>query len=224
MRNPGITIEVLPSIGSSGGIKAVVAQVIDLGLASRPLKEAEAATGARSEGFARTQMAFASSSRTEVESLTPDEVASILSGQTTHWPSGEPIRLVMRPPSESAIGLLRSLSPELDRAVDAALARPGLVTAITDQDNADTLEELAGSFGLVAIGQIRAERRRLQPIPFENPARADTSADDTGGALSKTLYLVSIDASSPEARAFRDFVFSADARAILSAHDFDPIQ
>ena len=35
--NPGITIEVLPSLGSGGGIKALLAGVIDLALTARPL-------------------------------------------------------------------------------------------------------------------------------------------------------------------------------------------
>src|SRR5919109_205524 len=44
-RNPGVRIEVPPSIGTGGGIKAAAAGSISAGLATRPLKPEEKTPG-----------------------------------------------------------------------------------------------------------------------------------------------------------------------------------
>lgn len=66
------------------------------------------------------------------------------SGELTHWPSGQPVRLVLRPLAESDTQILYGLSDDLSKALDVALARPGLVTATSDQENAETLDRLEG--------------------------------------------------------------------------------
>jgi len=220
--HPGTVIEVLPSLGSGGGIKAVVAQAIDLGLSARPLKESEISAGALEEEYASTPLAFVTSLDNDVVGITTKELAAIFSGTTTHWPSGKPIRLVMRPASESATKVLRSLSVDMERAIDDAMARPGLVSAITDQENAETLERLSGSFGLVAIGQFSAEKRRLRVLELDGVAPSVSASDNPEDPFLKTLRLISTKTASPLAVSFRDFVFSDEGKAILLAYDFRP--
>lgn len=52
--NPGTTIEVLPSLGSSGGIKALLAGALGLSVSSRPLKDDEKEGGAMAKIYAST--------------------------------------------------------------------------------------------------------------------------------------------------------------------------
>ena len=44
--HPGIRVQILPSLSSTGGIKAAVEGAIDIGLSGRPLKEEERGKGA----------------------------------------------------------------------------------------------------------------------------------------------------------------------------------
>ena len=50
--NANVNVDVLPSLGSGGGVRAVLAGAIDLGLTSRSLKKNERKTKARETSYA----------------------------------------------------------------------------------------------------------------------------------------------------------------------------
>jgi len=221
-RNPGNTIQVLPSLGSSGGVKALVAQAIDLSVSARPLKDKETAAGASAKAYARTQLVFATTRGNDVTGVTTEQLEQVYNGTISHWADGRPIRLVMRPAAESDTRILRGLSVALDRAVGIALDLPGLVSATNDQENAALLERLEGSLGMIPMGQIATENRRLNILSLDGHDPTDTSENAPDGPLTKTFYLVSTDNISPLASDFRDFVYSDEGRALLSDYAFTP--
>ena len=215
--HPEVRIEVLPSLGSGGGIKALLASAIDLALSARPLKPQERAAGADDQAYARTRLVLATSEGTPFEGVTRDELVAFYAAKTTAWPDGTPVRLVMRPASETDTKLLRGLSPEMDHAVQSALDRPGLVVATDDQQNAETLERLPGSVGLVALGQLVSERRRLKILAIEDlPLSPDALAGNEHG-LSKSFYLVTKTDTPEHARDFAAFVLSPAGQEVLAA-------
>lgn len=169
--HPAVWVEVLPSLGTSGGLAALPAGALDVALSARPLTEAERAAGLSAIDYARTPVAFVThAGNTAVESLTLSDVARILTGEIVAWPDGVPVRLVRREPSDADWILLAGISAEMARAVAAARSRPGLLTVTTDQDNADALERLRGSIGAVTLGQMRAERHRLRALALDGVA------------------------------------------------------
>ena len=86
-------------------------------------------------------------------------------GSTKNWASGEPVRVVLRPASETDTKTLRSLSDDMAPAAETALERPGLISATNEQSVAETLERLPGSTGVIALGQIATEKRQLKVLP-----------------------------------------------------------
>ncbi|SHK79326.1 hypothetical protein SAMN05444414_101241 [Roseovarius marisflavi] len=108
------------------------------------------------------------------------------------------------------------------RAVEQAFERPGLISATNDQDNADALERLSGSLGLIALGQIRTEKRRLKILALDDTAPEGVFAKGRENTLLKTIYVVSKQTLSPQTAQFRDFIYSDQAHDILLAHDFTP--
>jgi phosphate transport system substrate-binding protein len=223
-QNPGVTVEVLPSLGSSGGIKALVAGAIDLAVSSRELKESETTQGAMAELYATTQLAVVTSLDTDIDGVTTAQLVDAYSGTSTQWPSGTPIRIVLRPVSEIDTQILRGLSEEMAKAVDLALERPGLVTATNDQDNASTLERLDGSLGLVAMGQIATEQRNLRVLSLDGKLPEVSDSSDAAAAFSKQLYLVKVPTTNALASDFQAFVFSEDGQAILAENGHRPVR
>ncbi|WP_306262180.1 PstS family phosphate ABC transporter substrate-binding protein [Pararhizobium sp. IMCC21322] len=221
-QNPGAMIEVLPSLGSSGGIKALIAGVIDLSVASRVLKRDEKVQGVEARLYAITPLAVATSSGTDADAVTTEQLAQMYSGEMTYWPSGQPVRLVLRPMSETDTQILSGLSDGMSQAIKAAHQRPGLLKAINDQDNADMLEQLDGSIGAIAMGQIMTENRRVKVLPLNGilPEVGGDSSQDL--RLRKSLYIVKTQRQSNMASQFFDFVFSEKAQSILAATNHAP--
>ena len=222
--HPDTEIEVLPSLGSSGGVKALLAGAIDLSVSSRALKDAETEQGAIARLYATTPLAVVTSTGTDAAAVTTPDLAKIYAGTLAEWPSGEAIRVVLRPESESDTQILRGLSDDMAAAVDDALKRPGLVSATNDQENAETLERLPGSVGVIALGQIATEGRKLKVLELDGIRPTPGATDPRSQRLIKSLYLVSTAQTSPAAEAFVDFVFSPEGRAILAANDHTPAE
>ena len=159
-------MRLLPSLGTSGGIAAVLEGAADIAVAGRPPNDAERAAGARHAPFARTPFAFATrAGGAAIRAVALDDVARIYAGELAEWPGGAPIRVVRRPASDSDTLTLAALSPAMARAVAAAQRRPGLVTAGTDQDNADALEAVHDSFGAITLAQFLSCLLYTSPSP-----------------------------------------------------------
>ncbi|MEP2639498.1 substrate-binding domain-containing protein [Roseobacter sp.] len=218
-QNPGVTVDVLPSLGSSGGVKALVAGAIDLSLSARALKEAEVETGVKARLYATTSLVIVTSSQTNADAISTEDLARMYAGEVVQWPSGQPVRPVLRPKSETDTKVLKNLSDSVARAIDQAYERPGAVVASTDQENADLLEQLEGSLGAVALGQIATEKRRLKRLAVEGAASKPAGGT---GLFDKTLFVVMPSNPRPLAAQFYDFIFSQEAQTILAAHDYLP--
>jgi phosphate transport system substrate-binding protein len=219
---PEAAIEILPSLGTSGGLRALQAGAIQIALSTRPLTEAERTSGLRDLPYARTPLAFAAHQESGITTISRDDLVRIYAGELTVWPGGTPVRLIRRPATEADWALLTSLSPSMGRAVQSALTRPGLVTAATDQDNAATLESVRGSFGLIALGQALAERRKLSLPTLEGTSPTPAAVASGQWPLTRSLYVVTKAAPPSEASAFLDFVFSREGRAILAEYGHLP--
>lgn len=221
-RNPDAVVVVLPSLGSSGGVKALIAGAIDLSVSARPLKEREVEKGAEGVLYATTPLAIVTSMQTDADTISLDQMTQMYSGDMTRWPSGQPVRLVLRPTSETDTQILSGLSDAVSQAIAAAHERPGLLTATNDQENADILERLEGSLGAVALGQIKTENRRLKILVFNGTRSEAGRSLSRNGTFDKSLYIVKTQHTSTLAAQFFNFVFSEEAQSILAASDHSP--
>jgi phosphate transport system substrate-binding protein len=210
-----LTIVMVPSLGSAGGIKAVLAGAIDLAAISRPLKEAERAEGAVATDYARTPFVFATAATTKVSAITSRELLSIYAGDTRTWPDGRALRLVLRPADDSDTEFTKSLSPAMKQAVPAALARAGMVIELTDQANAHSLETIPGALGTSSLAQIMSEKRALQPLTLDGVTPSLQTLDDGSYRYFKTFSFVSTPKASPLVQQFMAFVQSPAGKQIL---------
>lgn len=213
---PDAQLVVTPSLGSTGAIRAVLAGAVDIGISARPVTAEESRQGASARAYARTPFVIATGAKNDSAGLTLDELVQIYSGKVTRWPDGSPIRLVVRPDSDTDTVALRTFSAAMSGAVTAALARKGLRMADTDQDNADALEKLPGSLGTTTLTQIMAESRAIRPLALDGVAPTLQSLAEGRYRHFKTLHLVTGRNPSPLARDFVAYIRSPAGQAVLA--------
>jgi phosphate transport system substrate-binding protein len=210
-----IAISVLPSLGSSGGIKAVAAGAIQLAVSSRDLTEAERKQGLVAVEYGRTPFVFAVSVKNKVEAITLQQLADIYSGKTVQWPDGVKIRIVLRPPSDADSEMVRSMSPELEKAKKQAESRPGMLFAVIDQDTQENIERIPGALGATSLGQIMAEQRQIKALTLDGVRPSPQNLANGSYAYAKIMFLVTSSKTPAAALRFAEFVRSAAGREIL---------
>jgi phosphate transport system substrate-binding protein len=224
--DPGAKVSVLPSLGSGGGIKALLAGAIEIAVSSRALQDKERSQGALELEYARTPFVFATAATTKATGITITEVAGIYSGKIQNWPDGTRVWLVMRPRGDSDTDLINRISADVRAAMAEAQERPGLLFAVTDQECAAALEKHIGSFGPSTLAQILSEKRKLKALRI-NDVEPTTSAL-AGGRYPyyKPLFIVTTSKPVEAARRFIAFVQSKAGRNILTrtGHVVPPFQ
>lgn len=211
----GAQLRVLRSLGSGGGIKAMLAGQLQIAVSGRPLTAAEIQQGARQLEYGRTPLVFVVSRSSTLDELSRRALIDLYAGRTTHWPDGGRIRLILRPRGEADSALIKSLSAEVRAAMEAAEQRRGLPYAVTDQEAADQAEKIPGAFATLTLAQLLTEQRALKPLRFDQVAPSVPNLDNGSYPLYKRLYLVTGPKSPPAAQQFLAFVSSPAGREIL---------
>lgn len=221
--HPSIRIDVLPYVGSSGAIKGVDSGTIDLGLSGRLSKPGEEKLKVRLSRYAVTPLVLAAHPGTGAKELRRDDLAAIYYGKKSRWDNGGRIRLILRHVGETDTEVLRTMSPEISRALDDALARPGMRFAATDQDAADALEQTPGAFGTSTLALVLSERRNVNILAVDGILPSIESLAKGLYPYNKSLYLVTKEHPSPAVKSFVNFIRSPRGQKILSKNGQLPV-
>lgn len=218
---PEIRAEVLPSLGTPGGIKALAAREIEIAIAARDLKPEETAQGIREAACMTTALIFATS-HPNPSGVTRAQLPELFANPSPAWPDGRPLKVILRSRAGSENPYLIAAVPGMESALAAAYKRPGMPIGSTDQENVEIAERTAGSFAITTLLQILAERLRLRAVPLDGIApSAQTLSDRTYPLPLRLCLLLS---ASPSAGATRiiDFVRSAEGQALTRAVGAEP--
>jgi len=213
--HPEIRFAILPSMGSSGAVKAVLAGRLDIGLSGRSLTEEERAQGAVEKEYARTPFVFAVNMSVKTPDLTLAEIADIYAGKRDRWETRSRIRLVLRPRSDSDTPVLKRMSPAMSEAVERALRRDGMIVGMTDQEAADLIQKIPGAFGAMTLSLVISEKRPIRVLALDGIVPSVRAIADGSYPYAKTLYVVTRKNPPLEIRRFIEFVRSAAGAAIL---------
>lgn len=207
---------VLPSLGTSGGIKALRAGAIQVGVSARPLLDTEAQGGFVATEYGRTPFIFATPIATQAVGITTQALVDFYAGRADKWPDGTLVRLVMRPVGDSDTEVIKAISPEMRAAKDAAEKRPGMLFSVTDQETADSIEKVSGSLGPSTLALMLSEKRAIRALSLDGVTPDVKALADGRYPLSKTMYLVTPAALAPAVQGFVDFIRSPGGRALLA--------
>jgi phosphate transport system substrate-binding protein len=200
----GITLQLVPSLGTTGGNSAVADGNLDISIAGRPLNAAELGKGLKSIATFHTPFGLVTS-HANPNGLKRAEVAQLYRSNKPVWPDGTPIRIILRPSNESDTALLGQLFPGMAAAIAEVRTRADLSTAATDQDNADMAEKTPGSLVGATLTQIKMEKRDLRFVAIDGIKPTLENYENGTYSLGKTLDVVV--ASKPNATAERFVAF-----------------
>lgn len=213
---PDVEIVLVPSIGSTGAVRAVLAGSLDVGVCARPLTAVERTRGAVHTIYARTPVVFGVNPAVPQTGVTLASVIEIYGGKRTRWRDGTRIRPVLRPPTDSDVPVLKAIAPEMKAAVEAALRREGMIVATTDQDLADALESIPGAFGATTLALVVSENRAIRVLALDGVVPSVETLLDGSYPLAKPFCLVTTKDPPDAVRRFIDFVQSPAGAAILA--------
>jgi phosphate transport system substrate-binding protein len=210
-----VEVEILPSLGSTGGIKAVSRGAIDIGISGRPFKDEELKLGLWVTEYAKTPLVLVTGNDVNISNLSTEEVIKIYRGKIQTWPDGQRMRLILRPVHEADNLLIKQISPEMSEAVDEALSRHGMLVAITDQENLNLIEKIPGALAFSTLAQIISEKRSVKILSFNGVNPSIKTLAEGSYSLLKAFLIVTKKEPSMATQRFIEFIHSPNGRKIL---------
>lgn len=221
-KNPGVPIKVLPSIGSTGGIKAVHQGKIDLAIISRPLRTAEKNWNLTITPYAKSMLVFAVNSSVLEESVTPTEAIQIYDGKKTKWSNGNSIIVVIREEGDSGAELLVSLVPALKdifvRAWQSGIWR----IEYREQEATDAIERTKDTFGWTDYTLVKIAGSKVKILRYNDITPSEENVQNGKYPLIRELSFVSSDALPTRLLDFIKFAKSNEGALIMRKYGTIP--
>ena len=211
-----LRIDIVPSLGSGGAIRALGDGKLELAVSARPLTSEEAARGLDQVLVLKTAFVFATSHRNP-NGFKSDDLAKIFADDQPTWADGSPLRLILRPRSETDTALLGELFPGMAGAIETLRRHPEVPTAATDQDNVVLSERMPGSLIGTSATQLATERPSLRWIELDGVAPVLANFESGAYRFTKRLYVLTRSNGSPDVQRFVDFLRSPQGVKALRA-------
>jgi len=209
-----IKVLVVPSLGSTGGIRAVAEHKLDISVSGRPLRADESAGGLVQAEVVRTGYLIATS-HAKPDGFRSSELAGLYKKANPAWADGTPIRVILRPRSDSDTELMGELFAGMADALETARRRPDVPTAATDQDNADLAERVRGSLTGMTATQLKTEARNLRAVPLDGMEPTFANVESGRYRYMKKLYFITRSPVEPDVERFMTFVRSPEGLKLL---------
>jgi phosphate transport system substrate-binding protein len=210
------------SIGSGGGVRALLDGVIDIALISRPLREGEHEQGLVTTPYARVPVVVAAHGSVPDRDLQSEQLVSLYAGVQRTWSDGSRVVVLQREPGDSSHEAVGHVLPGFEEANATAYHESRWRVLYRDDAMREALTDTHGSVGLFGQGA----------IPSGLPVRAMTIDGVTpslesvrSGAypFTKDFSFVTRGAPTGQARAFIDFALSPTGRLITEASGAVPL-
>jgi phosphate transport system substrate-binding protein len=219
--HPEIETQVLPSLGSQGGTKALIEGEIEVAIVARKLKPDEAAHGIREAACATTALIFASS-RQAPAAVTRGQLPAIYAEPNPTWPDGSQLKVILRSRAGSENPYLIAALPALEAALAAAYRRPGMPVGSTDQENAELAQRTVGSFAVMTLLQLRTEGLALHPLALDGVEPSPETIASGAYPMPFRFCLIVPAQPTPGAAQLLAYFESAEGAALLRRSGAEP--
>jgi phosphate transport system substrate-binding protein len=212
----GIELEVIPGLGTGGGLRALSDGVLDIAASGRALKPEEMAQGMVKLVTISTPFVLVTS-HPRPNGFKSSEIADVFFSEKAAWADGTLIRIILRPKGDTDTAVLGGMFPRMAEAIEAARQRLGVPVAATDTDNADAAERVAGSLAAASFTQIQMERRNLRLVAIDGVEPSLETWESGAYPYAKTIHFILPAKKSPAAERFVAFLKSPAGQAALRA-------
>jgi phosphate transport system substrate-binding protein len=211
----GVQIVVPESIGSAGGIKAVVAGKADLARVARPLKDDEKEAGLTEQVFANTPIVFAAHPDINgIDSITTEQILGIYTGKIKDWSQlgAKPGKIypLTREAGDSSLRILNKMLPGF---ADVNTADKAKVMYLTTETVA-ALREHKQTICYVPLSAVAKTNLKILKINGIEPSAKNVLS----GEYKYFTSLGVVYKGRPQGfvKEFIDFLYSKDAQKIIT--------
>jgi phosphate transport system substrate-binding protein len=209
---PNVTVTYNPT-GSGSGIQAVTEGSCDIGLASRDLKDEEAANGLTATTIAIDGIAMIVNTANEVTDLSIEQIASIYKGEITNWKdvggADAEIVVIGREAGSGTRDGFESITGTEDVCVmDQELTSTGaVIQAVGANENA------------IGYASLAAVDDTVKTLTVEGVAPSEETVLDGTYKIQRNFNMITNDSAelSAEAQAFLEFALSDEAATLIEA-------
>ncbi len=207
--NPGVTVTYDPT-GSSSGVKGPMEGTLDIGLASRDVKDEEAAEGAVGTVFAIDGIAIIVHPDNAVADIALEDITKIADGTITNWSelggADEAIVLIGREAGSGTRDGFESIVGVEECVYQEELNSTGGV-----------IGSVSGNPGAIGYASLSAVDEKVKAVTVDGVEATMETVQDGTYAVQRNFNFVTVDGTelSPAAQAFFDFVLSAEAQDLV---------
>ncbi|MFM9939846.1 MAG: PstS family phosphate ABC transporter substrate-binding protein [Hyphomicrobiaceae bacterium] len=217
-KHPGDRIEVVPSLGSAGGIAAVNGRAIDLAVSWRSLNAKEVSWPLHEIPFLETPFVFATT-HSQGGSIARDDITKIFGGTLSTWPDGSPLRIILRPKSDSNSLFMVENIPGMQAALEQTRQRTDVPTAASDQDNLVLADKTEGVLTGISLLQLQGDPgHRLKVLAIDNVVPSLDRLRDGTYPYRIRMRVVFAHTRTPATERFLTYLAGKDAEAIIQQH------
>ncbi|MBC2708474.1 MAG: phosphate ABC transporter substrate-binding protein PstS family protein [ANME-2 cluster archaeon] len=219
--NPGSQIDVSGG-GSSYGVKAVANGTVDLGTASRELKDSERADYPylMTHAIARDGVAIVVNPSNSIAGLTIAQLQDIYTGTITNWEDvGGTDSTIVVVSREDGSGTRDCFEQAVLKPIGGEITGNAI---ISDSNSAMQIEVVSNgnAIGYLSLGYVNSDVKAVSLDGIE-PTIENVQSGDY--AISRTLLMITNGAPDDDEQAFLDFVLSDDGQQIVEDENFIPV-
>lgn len=212
--HPGVVVEIPASIGSSGGIKSLIAGKARIARIARPLKASERQAGLQALVFALSPVVFAAHLEQDcVQSLAADQVVGIFSGEIDNWSQlgncpAHVIYVANREAGDSSRAIIEAHLPAF-----AAISDPVGETVYSTPHTVEILQRYAHTLGYVPLAAMG--NAQLTILDFDGVPPTPENVRGQRYPLVIPLALAWKGKLPPVAEQFIEFLISAEGQRLV---------
>lgn len=211
--------------GSSIGIKSILGKVIDIGNASRQVKENEEQLLSEDENLVETAIALDALSiivnhQNQIEAISCEQLKQVYTGKITNWlqlgGEDEEIVLISRDTPSGSFEVFKKVILGNEKVIAGATLLP------SNNAVATTVGNTPGAIGYVGLGFTSAEN--LKVLYLDGIYPSPQSAQDGTYKLSRPLFMYTLKSADERTDEFITFILAPEGQMIVEEQGYIKLQ